>query len=241
MNLKIIKPAIFSQFNIISGVTERNIELFPQKGLSFSNAEIFSDKEIALHKNILAEYLNIPSQNLKFQHQVHGTTIRIITPQSVYEDSDAMITNFKNIIICSKIADCAAVLIYDPINQCVAAIHSGWKGTMQNITVLTINKLITEYGSNPKKLLAYISPAASVNKYEVKWDVAQYFPHSIRIIDNIYYFDNKKEIKLQLMATGMLESNIEVSGECTISNNNLHSFRRDGKLSGRMTSFIGMY
>ena len=42
------------------------------------------------------------------------------------------------------------------------------------------------------------------------------------------------------MDCGVLEANIEVSAECTMSSYELHSFRRDKEKSGRMSAFIMM-
>ncbi len=87
----------------------------------------------------------------------------------------------------------------------------------------------------------YISPAAGGNVYEIGEEVAKFFPRSIKPTTNgKYLFDNKHEIYLQLTDAGANSDNIEISQECTISNPNLHSYRRDKEKSGRMSAFISM-
>ncbi len=153
-----------------------------------------------------------------------------------------MITAFKGLVLCVIIADCAAVLMFDPKNGVVAGLHSGWRGTQMNITQKGIELLKATFKTNPADLLVYISPCASGESYIVRKDVAQHFPRTSRKInDEEYLFDNRAEIQLQLADCGVLKENIEMSAGCTIGGeNDYHSYRRDGERSGRMAAFIGM-
>ncbi len=242
MKIEIIEPDIFPKDIVKAGVTEKNESLFPETGLSFSNAKNLTDAEVYKHQQLLADFIGIPFGNLKFQKQVHGDTIKVIDKESVTEEADGMITNIKGIFPVIKIADCAALLAYDPENKAVGAFHSGWKGTKLNITAKGIRLMNVIYGSDPAKLLFYLSPCASGANYEVEWDVARFFPGSVTDIGNgKYLFDNKKQIKLQLLDAGIDENNIEISDICTIGDKSLHSFRRDKDLSGRMAAYIGMF
>ncbi|HYF02839.1 MAG TPA: peptidoglycan editing factor PgeF [Patescibacteria group bacterium] len=241
--IDIEKPVIFPEKSIISGVTKRNLRAFPnQGGLSLSPGKILSKEELADHRKAFAEGLGIPTDILKFQNQVHGDMIRVITPDSKTEASDGMITSFKNIVLCIIIADCAAVLMYDPKNSVIAGFHSGWRGTQLNIVGKGINILKDNFKSDPADLLVYVSPCASGERYIVREDVAQHFPRSVKRINNKeYLFDNRMEIQLQLHEAGVPRSNIEVSDGCTIGGEiDYHSYRRDGERSGRMAAFIGM-
>ncbi|MCK5742328.1 MAG: polyphenol oxidase family protein, partial [Chlorobi bacterium] len=89
-------------------------------------------------------------------------------------------------------------------------------------------------------LKVYLSPCASVKKYETGQEFKEYFPDSVIQSGEKYYFDNHKEIKNQLIQSGINADNIEVSDVCTISDTDYHSFRRDGNKSGRMSAFIGI-
>ena len=90
-----------------------------------------------------------------------------------------------------------------------------------------INILKINFNSNRKDLLVYLSPSASGDRYEVGWEVSQHFPKSIKKSNNEkYLFDNRNEIKLQLLECGVPEQNIEVSAVCTISDFDYHSFRK---------------
>ena len=78
-------------------------------------------------------------------HQVHGSRVAIVDrPDMTREDLegyDALITNLPGVSIGVRTADCVPILLYDPGKCVIAAIHSGWKGTVQMISrkVIGIN------------------------------------------------------------------------------------------------------
>jgi len=242
INIDIIEPEIFPKNKILSGVTKKNTHSFPPYGFSITNGDILSDKEVKEHRTIFAEYLGYSFENLKFQKQIHSNIIQIVHKDTLNGlESDGMITNEKGLVLNVSLADCTGILIYDFRNEVIAAVHSGWKGTQQNITKVALNSLKLHYNSNPEDLLVYISPSASGKNYEVEWDVAKYFPDSItQINETKYLYDNKKQIQLQLKECGVLSKNIEISEICTMENDDYHSYRRDKMHSGRMSAFIAM-
>jgi YfiH family protein len=245
-HIDITEPVIFDKSKILSGVTLRNVHSFPEHGFSISPAMILSDEQAIEHRRRLAEQIQVPFQMMKFQKQVHETEIMEVDSKTGSEElyphiSDGMMTNEIGVVLNVTIADCCAVLLYDPINRAIAALHSGWKGTSLNITQKGIEMIGELYGTEPDRLLVYLSPCAGGDKYEVGYDVARFFPDSVKqISDEKYLFDNKKQIKLQLLEAGVNEKNIEVSDICTISDVKYHSFRRDKDQSGRMACFIGL-
>lgn len=238
----ILIPNIFPKDKIISGVTKRNLHLFPDKGFTISNTDIFSKYVIEAHRKYLAKYLNYDYNNLKFQKQVHKTDIQIVNKNTPNElQTDGMITSEKGLILNVSIADCLAVLIYDTINEIVAAIHSGWRGTKENIVGKAIKILSDNYNSKPKNLFCYLSPCASGRNYEVGYDVAKYFPDTSKQVDqDKFMYDNQKQVFKQLLESGVYRDNIEASDICTIENHEYHSYRRDKDQSGRMSAFIGI-
>ena len=42
-------------------------------------------------------------------------------------------------------ADCILLLFLDPVTKTIANVHSGWKGTLQRISVKTVDKMINQY------------------------------------------------------------------------------------------------
>ena len=236
----ILVPDIFPKDEILSGVTKINKKRFPDKGFSISNLDYFSENEITTHRKYLANVLGLGYEKLKFQKQVHKTDIQIVnleTPNGL--ETDGMITSENSVVLNISIADCLAILIFDPVNKVIAALHSGWRGTSENIAQSGIEVMNDNFNSNPNDLLVYLSPCASGKYYEVGYDVAQYFPKTSKQISGIkFLFDNREQVYLQLLETGVQEINIEKSDICTIENTEYHSFRRDREKSGRMSAFI---
>ncbi|MCK5741144.1 MAG: laccase domain-containing protein, partial [Chlorobi bacterium] len=155
--IEITTPDIFENKKIISGVTRRNLRLFPEIGFNITSSEIISADEVIKHKQVLADNLSLPLEKCIFQKQVHGDRIDIITNNHQIVERDGMISNIKEIILNINIADCCAVLFHDPVNEAVGAVHSGWKGTKLNISSKAIAMMTQEFASDPNDLKVYLS------------------------------------------------------------------------------------
>jgi YfiH family protein len=239
--IEYITPEIFPKDIILSGVTTKSTGEFAPFGYSISQSDILGIEETENNLHLFAKQFGIDRKKIKMKKQIHSDLIYIVNEDDESADGDGLITNQKGLLILVKVADCAGILLFDPINEVVAAIHSGWRGTQQQIVMKAIEMMYDNFGSSPLDLLAFISPCASKEKYEVGEDVAKNFPQSISSIGNgKYLFDNKNEIKLQILSMGINEKNIEISNICTIENEDYHSFRRDKEKSGRMAAFIMM-
>jgi len=237
--IEILRPSIFDRTKVQSGVTKINKRMIPKTGLSLSPADILSEDEAKIHLNLFAHSRGISPDAIKSNIQVHSDIIHIVDSSYVSQDGDALITNKKGIMLIVKIADCAGILIYDKREEIAAAVHSGWKGTKEKILAKTIKRMIKDFNSKPENLLCYVSPCASIDKYEVGEEFLDYFPESTKKRGkNKYYFDNRSELKHQMLNSSIPEENIEISDICTITDTDYHSYRRDGKSSGRMAAFI---
>ena len=80
-------------------------------------------------------------------------------------DCDALYTTEKGIVLGVFHADCVPVLLYDPITSLVAAIHSGWQGTVKEITSKVVSHIIQTEGVDPANLQAYIGCAIEKKQF----------------------------------------------------------------------------
>jgi YfiH family protein len=195
------------------------------------------------------------SKNLHFivANQIHSANIKVITKENTkgwnsiddaIEECDALITNQYNIILTILTADCVPILLFDPIQQIVAAIHAGWKGTELEITLKTIEKMSMVFGSKPEDIIAGIAPSIGRCCYEVGDDVAKYFKHITNAFtqkENKTMLDLPYINKVQLLKAGVKEKHIEMSNICTACEvARFFSYRREQGCSGRFMSMIGL-
>lgn len=238
--IDIIKTNIFPK-NVISGVaTGYNSPIHS----SYFETTNYNSSEVFDVRNEFKGYIGgAIIDSYYYQKQIHSDIIRVITHSNINDisESDGIITNEKGIMLNVSIADCQAILLFDPKTETIGAVHSGWKGTKLNIVGKAISTMIDKFNANSSDILVYLSPSASCDNYEVGEEFVDFFPNTVISKNGKYYFDNKAEIISQLRNSGVDFKNIESNNECTIDNKRLHSYRRDKTKSGRMSAFIGLF
>ena len=186
---------------------------------------------------------------LVFANQVHGTAIINHSGCSTEGNrhtlskagsGDAMITDAPGQSLVIQTADCQAVLIYDPVRKAVADIHSGWRGSIQNIIGLTVQAMIKEFGSNPKNLLAGIGPSLGPC-------CAKFIHYRTEIPKAFWSYKNSSDCfdfwamsKDQLTEAGIPENHIVSSNLCTRCRTDLFFSYRKEKSTGRFAAVIGI-
>jgi len=90
-----------------------------------------------------------------------------------------MITNIPGVLLTARTADCVPVLFWDEENNAVGAAHCGWRGTVQELQVKTVQKMREIYGTNPKNLKAAIGPCISKCCYEVSEEFYENFVNAL--------------------------------------------------------------
>jgi YfiH family protein len=172
--------------------------------------------------------------------QVHGVdyvAVEDTLPGNPVMGVDAVITNRPGVWAAVKTADCVPVLLYDPFNSAVAAIHSGRVGTEKGIVPAIVRAMTEHYGSRPEQLIAAIGPAICPTCYEVDEESYLRFVHATGIPGSHRHPEMKAAIRAQLLEIGVTD--VEDIGGCTLEDSNLCSYRRRHD-DGRQISFIGM-
>ncbi len=220
--------------------------------LSFATGE--NPELVTKNRQLIAKGLDIPSSHLVFAYQVHEDNVGIIDDdfiglnekeKSIYlQATDAMVTNLTHQCICVLAADCGGVLLYDPVQQVIGAVHAGWRGVSKQITSKAIRKMSTIYGSSPENVLGIVAPCVGVKNYEVGDEVAtaflKIFGENDAIIDQTYpkaHVNIAEANKVLMQDAGMRIENIEMANTCTFDNNDqFYSARRADQ--GRFCSGI---
>jgi len=167
--------------------------------------------------------------------------IDVFNPDSEHKHVvDALVTNIRKKYLVIQVADCQSILMYDPVRQVVANIHSGWRGSVNNIIGLTINVMEKSFGCFAGDIFAGIGPSlglccAEFVNYEkeipkVYWEYKNDSDH----------FDFWSLSCDQLCQAGVLIDNVDLSRLCTKCDpNRFFSFRGEGT-TGRFASIIGI-
>jgi polyphenol oxidase len=239
----IIKSKLLSGYpEIRHGISTRgNSSVETAFGFNLSYRVGDDEKNVTSNRMEFYGELGISERRIAFQRQIHSDTIIEVSKPGIFEECDGLMTNVPELYLTITIADCIPILVYDPVKRCVAAIHSGWKGTQKNIARRAIEMMHERFGSKPSDLICFIGPGASECCYNVGQEVTHQFSSTYLIQrGGKIFLDLKRIIHDSVRAEGVLEKFIEISPSCTICEPLLfQSYRRDGIKSGRMLGIIG--
>ena len=120
--------------------------------------------------------LGTESMALVALRQIHSDIIHVIDAAPPHPlQGDALVTAAPGLLIAVQTADCIPILLADPEHRVVAAVHAGWRGTLNRIAEKTVGRMRMLFGSRPEKILAALGPGIGRCCYEVGPDVAKEF------------------------------------------------------------------
>jgi len=168
---------------------------------------------------------------------------------------DGWVSAEPELLVAIQTADCLPVLLVDAQQRVVAAVHAGWRGTVQRIAAKAVHRMQTEFGSHPGNCLAVVGPAIRRCCYEVGEEVIEAFakefqrsagffsatPRSKATRSNSQCVDLAEACRSQLLDAGMVAEKIFTDGPCTAcEKERFFSHRADAGRAGRMMSVIGI-
>ena len=159
----------------------------------------------------------------------------------IYPAADGLVTTNSNILLTLKVADCVPVFLYEPLKRIIGLVHSGWRGTVENIVSNAI-KLMQKHGAESKDIRCFLGPAIGKCCYEVDWKVSQYINDEAKekMDYDKWKVDLHGQIRYQLTELGVPTNSIGASNICTYESPECHSYRRDGENAGRMYAFLSL-
>jgi YfiH family protein len=201
-------------------------------------------------------------------HPVHGAQVVEVTPEAPARSfagatildarADAMITRDRGLAIFWAYADCTPILIFDPVHTAIALVHAGWNGASQGVALAALQALREAFGSRPADLIVGVAPTIGPCCYEVDARVQQAFDANPLARDTAYFStalvpaadgDLRPSLRLdlaatncaQLLAGGVPEDHIDLSGVCTGCRRDLFfSHRMENSQTGRFAVVIGL-
>ena len=185
--------------------------------------------------------------------QTHSDIVHIVREEDLERglpEGDGMLTDLPGVALEIRTADCQSVFLYDPAHGVVGNIHSGWRGTLAGITARAVRLMVSQYGSRPEEIEAYINPSILRCCFEVEEDVLSLFAGRVdtdryaekgRILDGRrkYLLDTAAVNRDDLLAEGLRADHVVLSGICTkCEKETYHSYRGSGQAAGRNGSII---
>lgn len=184
-----------------------------------------------------------------FARQVHGAEVALwegagaeisaALADTHYLSGDALVTDLPGAALVIQTADCQSVVIIDPVRRVVGNVHSGWRGSLQDVVGRTVEVMISRYGCRPENIAAGIGPSLGpccAEFVNYRQEIPERFWAYRRPGD---LFDFWRLSVDQLAAAGIPKDRIEIGGICTRCNPHLFfSYRREGKAAGRFAAMV---
>ena len=205
-----------------------------------------------------AAVLGLPPSRVCRSYQTHSLTVRRaddadagrgLTAPPFAEGVDGLYTQTPALLLSVRYADCVPVLLCDTKSGAVAAVHSGWRGTLGGITANAVRALLG-CGADARDLVAAIGPCARRCCYEVSDELYGTFVQKDPSLSAAftpagaagkYFRDLPAVICADLRRLGVADERISDCGVCTIcGGGDYFSHRVMGGNRGTMAAFIRM-
>ncbi|MEO7332254.1 MAG: peptidoglycan editing factor PgeF [Minicystis sp.] len=233
---------------------EGGVSLPPWDSLSFVVATGDDPAVVLENRRRAARTLGVPVEKLYYLSQVHGTVARLLTGEEPWDEvlrspGDITVSRTPGVGCAVRSADCVTVLLGEVESGAVAAIHSGWKGTVVNAVNAGVCALREAIGSPARsEIVAAVGPHIERCCFEVGDDVAAQLAACSPLGEGAVLrggakarVDLRRIIHAQLEAAGIAASAIDDVPGCTVCDSGrFFSYRRDGQVGGRLLSAIAV-
>jgi YfiH family protein len=133
---------------------------------------------VAENRNRLAAALGV--DRLTFADQRHTDRVAVVDASlagrghggvedsaAAFPATDALITGVPGTALAILVADCAPVVLFDPVRRAAGVVHSGRVGTVRGVLPKAIGAMTAAFGSQPADLLVGIGPSIGAQSYEI--------------------------------------------------------------------------
>jgi len=235
---------IFNSDQVAHGISDRHGGVSPAPYDSLNLAVDDSEDKwsnVAENYRRFCEEVGVDFTRLVVPIQRHTDNILVVKEgfgiEQPIDHVDGFMTNVVGLPLLVRMADCQPVLMHDPVKRVIAAVHSGWRGSVQNIIGKAVRKMGAEFGSNPADILVAIGPSIGPCCCEFTDPYVELPEEFHKYIDKQLTVDFWKCSLDQLAAEGVKQ--IELSGVCTSCNTDKYfSYRSEKPKTGRMAALI---
>jgi YfiH family protein len=221
----------------------------PFESLNFSVTVGDEPEKVLGNLALAAQALSVEKHRIFFLSQVHGAVARALDGTETLDvvrnlEGDALTSGAADLACSVRTADCVPILAADRRSGTAVAIHAGWRGIVRGVVEAGIASL-REHAPRDAELLVAIGPHIRERAFEVSEDVALELEAASPVRGVVDRSPPKPHVSLarivrgKLVALGIPDGAIDDVGGCTLSEpERFFSFRRDGRVSGRLLSAI---
>ncbi len=222
------------------------------KGLNLGFRVGDDNENVIKNYKLISKDIGFSYERITAGRQTHSSNIRIITEEdagkgisreSEFMDVDGMVTNIRQLPLVVYYADCVPILMADKTAGVIAAVHSGWRGTVSEITGNAIKIMTEQFNAKTENIIAAIGPSIGQCCFETGGEVACEFDSNLLIeADNgKFMVDLWRANERILLKYGLKQENIDILKMCTMCNSDLlYSYRVNKEATGRMGAFISL-
>ena len=165
--------------------TSRDGRLRTEKVLNLGFTDWDSKERVIENRRKFFHALGADKMRAVAMRQIHSDIIHVVRGDEARASgnaacetapkADAVITRERGMLLAVQTADCIPILLADDKSRAVAAIHSGWRGTLGRIAEKALGCMQMEFGTRPEDVVAALGPGIGQCCYEVGAEVAKEF------------------------------------------------------------------
>jgi hypothetical protein len=254
-----LRPFPFSGADVTAVVTTRHggVSTGVYDSLNLGDHVGDDHANVVENRRRVAEALGV--SRLTVADQTHGARVAVIGPglagrghdggpdaREALPGTDAMVTNLRGTALATIVADCAPVVLVDPVRRAAGVAHCGRPGTVAGVLPATIAALAAEYGSRPADLLVGIGPSIGLSSYEIgepeAASVSAAFPGLPGLLEPArpghWLFDIPGALRAQLRLAGVPDTNVHPMGIDTRTSTEYFFSDRAARPCGRFAAVI---
>ena len=219
-NYHIIKKAKITHgfFTKLNGFSKNEF-----KSLNCSMSSGDNKKLVQKNRQQALKNLGLQNKKLILVNQIHSSKVVQINKLNINKkiEADGVMTSLNNVVLGVLTADCAPIFIYDNKNKFVCCLHSGWKGTLKNISKKAVS-LFDKHKISRKNLTAIIGPCLNSKNYEVDMTFEKQFLKKSKSYSK--FFRKKNQNKALFNLRGLINYQLKDLGLEKIHNVNLDTY-----------------
>ncbi|MGK5532907.1 peptidoglycan editing factor PgeF [Streptomyces sp. URMC 129] len=195
------------------------------------------------NRELTAKALGLDPAGVRWMNQVHGREVAIADGDTGPGDgppaADGVVTARRGLALAVLTADCAPVLLADPVAGVAGAAHAGRPGLLAGVVPATVTAM-RALGAEPGRIVARTGPTVCGRCYEVPAEMRR---EAERLVPGsgattrrgTPAIDIPAGVREQLAACGVTD--VALSPVCTLESPDHFSYRREGT-TGRLAAYV---